>query len=48
MLRAALIGGIKVVDTSPSYKAGSSELLVGKVLSSLPTDVQREVEIVTK
>lgn len=34
-LRAALLGGINLIDTSPSFALGDSERLIGQVLSEL-------------
>ena len=47
-LRTALLGGVKVVDTAASYGAGGAERAVGRVLASLPADVQKGVEVFGK
>lgn len=56
-LRAALQGGITLIDTSTNYGNGQSEQLIGRVLSALPdsknttevnVDVSRNIQVVTK
>ncbi len=50
-LRAALLGGINVVDTSANYADGGSERLVGKILGELAAQGQvrrKEIVIVSK
>ena len=47
-LNAALSGGINVVDTACSYGAGSSERLVGRVLSALPSENAKSIELLSK
>ena len=48
-LHSALTGGsFSAVDTAASYGAGSSERLVGKVLSSLSDARRRDIELMSK
>ena len=50
-LRAALLGGVNVVDTSANYADGGSERLVGKILGELAAQGQvrrEEIVIVSK
>ncbi|OGZ90331.1 MAG: hypothetical protein A2599_03365 [Candidatus Staskawiczbacteria bacterium RIFOXYD1_FULL_39_28] len=50
-LRTALLSGFNLIDTSPSYGNGSSEQLIGKVISSLISEgalTREQIILVTK